>query len=66
MLSPMYSCPILIKLEFSRQFLEKYSILNYTKICPVVPCGETYGWTDMTKLIVAFLHFTNALQYEKY
>ena len=66
MLSPIYSCPILMKLEFFRQFFEKYSILNYMKICPVVPRGDTGGWTDMTKLIVAFRNLTNANKYEKY
>jgi len=25
----------------------------------VVPCGQTYGWTDMTKLMVTFYNFVN-------
>jgi hypothetical protein len=30
----------------------------------VVPCGQTYGRTDMTKLIVAFRNFLKALKNE--
>ena len=62
----IYSYPILMKLEFSRKFFEYYSILNYMKICPVVPCGGTDGWTDMAKITAAFRDFTNAPKYEKY
>ena len=29
-------------------------------ICPVVPCGQAEGRTDMTQLIVAFCKFANA------
>jgi hypothetical protein len=70
-----YSCPILIKLEFSRQFLEKYSNIifhgNPSSGSRVVPWGEKDGrtgrreggrtdrQTDMTKLIVAFRNFAN-------
>jgi len=39
------------------------------KIRPVgardVPCGQTDGWTDMTKLIVSFRNFANALAEER-
>jgi hypothetical protein len=57
--SPRYSCPILIKLEFSRQFFEKYSTIkfdeNRSSGSQVVPCGRT----DMMKLIVAPRNFAN-------
>jgi len=35
---------------------------NFSKIHPVrvVPCGQTDGRKDMTKLIVAFRNFVNA------
>jgi hypothetical protein len=53
-----------VKLEFSRQIYEKYSNIkcyeNPSSVNPVVPCGQTDGQTDMTKLIVAFRHFANA------
>jgi len=51
-----------MKLEFSGQIFEYYR--NFMKICRVgarvVPCGQTDGQTDMTKLIVAFRNFTDA------
>jgi hypothetical protein len=53
-----------MKLEFSRQFPEKCSNIKYhenpSSGSRVVPCGKTYGRTDMTKLIVAFRNFANA------
>ena len=59
MLSTRYSCPILMKLEFSRQFFRKilkYQIswksIQWKPSCPIR--------TDMTKLIVAFRKFANA------
>jgi hypothetical protein len=64
--STRYSCPILIKLEFSRQFFENYSISNFMKIRPVgaelfhATDGRTNGRTDVKKLIVAFSNFANA------
>ena len=65
MQSTRYSCPILVKLEFSRQFFEKYSDNKFhenTSIgSRVVPCVQTEGRTDMTKLIVVFFrNFSNA------
>ena len=47
-----------MKFEFSRQILEKYSKINYTKIRPVrVELSHVERWTDgradLTKLIVA-------------
>ena len=60
--STRYSCPILIKLEFSRQILEKNpQISNFMKIRPVgTEFFHADRWTYMTKLIVAFRNFANA------
>jgi len=64
MLSTLYSCPILIKLEFPQQFFEKYSNNNFYESPStgnrVVPCIQTDGHTDMTKQIVGFRNFANA------
>jgi len=70
--SSRYSSPILVKLEFSRQFFEKYSNTNFhanpSSGNRVVPCGD--GWTDgradMTETIslVAFRNFADAAKYE--
>jgi hypothetical protein len=59
-----------MKLEFSRQILEKYSNIKFIKIRPVgaeflhgdgrTDTGQTDEWTVMTKLIVAFGKFANA------
>ena len=47
MYSTRYSCPIVMKLEFSRQILEKYSNINFhgnpSSESLVVPCGQTEG-----------------------
>ena len=55
-----YSCPILTKLEFSRQIFVKYSNIEFHENpsfgCCVVPCGRT----DMMKLVVAFRNFATA------
>jgi hypothetical protein len=63
MYSALYSCPTSIKLECSQQFFEKYSNVKFyenpSSRSRVVPCGRT----DMTKLIVAFRNFANALKY---
>jgi len=53
---PYYS---LMKLGFSWQILKKYS----NKICPVGVALFHEDWTDMTKLIVAFSSFANALKH---
>jgi hypothetical protein len=61
--SSLYSCPILMELEFSRQIFEKYSVLNFMNPSSgsrVVACWQTEGRTDMTKLIIAFRNFANA------
>ena len=64
MWSTLYSCPILMKLKFSPQFVEKYSYITFHENPSngswVVPCGRTDGRTDVTKLIVAFRNFAEA------
>jgi len=64
MWSTNYSCPILMKLKFSPQFVEKYSYITFHENPSngswVVPCGRTDGRTDVTKLIVAFRNFAEA------
>jgi len=49
-----------MKLEFSRHFTVTHSNVKFhenpSSESRVVPCG----WTDMTKLIVAFCNFANA------
>ena len=51
----------LIKLEFSLQISEKYSNINFNEnpssASRVVPCGQTDGCTDKTKVTVAFHNF---------
>jgi hypothetical protein len=65
MWSTRYSCPNLMKLEFSRQFFPKNTqIPHFTKICAVGAellqrDGRTDGQTDMTGLTVAFRNFEN-------
>ena len=52
-----------MELEFSRQSFEKYSDSKYHKIRPVgAELFQTDRRTDMTKLIVAFRNFANALK----
>jgi len=64
MYSTLHSCPILLKLEFSRHIFEKYSNIRFhenpSSESRAVPCGQTDGRTDVTKLIAAFLNFVNA------
>ena len=59
-----------MKLEFSRQIFEKSSDIKFDENpssgSRVVPCGQTDGRTDMTKLIVAFRNSANAPNEEKY
>jgi len=56
MYSTGHSCHILMKLEFSQQILEKYSIMKFYKNPPSgsrdVPCGQT-DRQDVKKLKVA-------------
>ena len=53
-----------MKLEFSGQIFEKSSNIEFHENpysgSPVIPCGQTGGRTDMTKVIVAFRYFANA------
>ena len=53
-----------MKLAFSRQIFENSSNIKFHQNSPsgsrVVTCGQTYGRTDMTKLIVAFPNFASA------
>jgi len=60
MYSTRYSCMILMTLEFSRRFFEKYSNIKFhgnpSSGIRFVPCGLT----DMTKLIAVLRNFANA------
>jgi len=53
-----------MKLEFSGQIFEKFSNIKFHENPSsgrrVVPCGQTDGRTDLTKLIVAFRCCANA------
>ena len=53
-----------MKLELSRQIFDKSWAIKFNQIpssaSRVVPCGQTEGKTDTTKLIVAFRNFANA------
>jgi hypothetical protein len=53
-----------MELEVLGGFYEKYSNIrfneNASSVSRVVPCGQTAGLTDMTKLIVAFRNFAKA------
>jgi hypothetical protein len=61
MQSARYSCPILMKLQFSRQIFENAQILNFMIIRPVgAELFHTDRRTDMTQLTVAFPNFANA------
>jgi hypothetical protein len=61
MLSTRYSCPTLMKLEFSRQNLKNTQTSNNMKIHPVgAESFHADSRTDMTKLIVVFHNFANA------
>jgi hypothetical protein len=60
MYSAPYSCPILTKLELSRQIFEKkYSNIKFTKILQV---GTELFPADKIKLTVAFRNLANAPQ----
>jgi hypothetical protein len=53
-----------MKLEFSRQIFEESLNIKFhenpSSWSRVVSCVRTDGWTDMTKLIVAFHNFASA------
>jgi hypothetical protein len=59
-----------MKLEFSRQILEKYSNIKFHGNTSIGgrtdSCWRTYGRTDITKLIVAFRYFANAPKNREY
>jgi len=56
-----YSCPILMKLVFSRIFSKSIQISNSKKIRPVrTELFHVDRRTDMTKLIAAYRSFENA------
>ena len=65
----LHSCPILMKLEFSGQILEK-KIVEYQISWKSVPVGAELFHaegrkdrrTDITKQTVAFRNFANALK----
>jgi len=57
----LYSCPILMTLELSRQIFENIQISNFMRNCPVgAELFHADGWTDTMKLIVALRNFGNA------
>jgi hypothetical protein len=61
---PVILVRFLMKLGFSWQIFEKYSNIKFhenpTSGSRVVPCGQTDGRKDMTKLVVAFRNIANA------
>jgi hypothetical protein len=61
MYSTRYSCTILMDLESFRQISEKYSNMKFhenpSSGSRVVPCGNTDGETDMTKLLSRLSQF---------
>jgi hypothetical protein len=66
---PNYFFRILMKFKFSGQIFENVSNIKFNQSAysgsRVVPCGQTDGHTDVTKLIVAFRNFANAPKNEK-
>ena len=68
MTSTRYFCRILMKFEISRYIFEKaqYQVslkfVQWEPSCSVRTDGQTDVQTDMTKLIVAFRNFANALK----
>ena len=62
-----YSCPILIKLEFSRQFSEKNS--HTSNLIEILPTGIELFRADvrtgLTKLIIAFRNFAKSREKER-
>ena len=63
MWSTLYSSPIWMTLEFSRQIFKNYSDMKFLRNLStgsrVVPWRRTDRQTDMTNLIVAFRNFSN-------
>jgi hypothetical protein len=56
--SSQYSCQILMKLEFSRHIIEKFSNINFHKNLfsgsRVVPCGQTDGHDEANSRLLQF------------
>jgi len=54
-----------MKLEFSGQILKKFSTNKFNENpfigSPFVPCRQTDGWMDMTKLMATFSNFADVL-----
>jgi len=60
---PLFSCQILMKLEFSIQIFEKHSNIKLHENLSSgsrVPCGRTDGQMDTTKQLFVFRSFANA------
>jgi hypothetical protein len=55
----LYSCPILMKLKFSRQSFENSSNIKFYENPSGGSRDVTWGRADMTKVIVAFRNFAN-------
>ena len=55
-----YSCRILLEFEFPGEIFEKYSNIKFHENPSSGSRVVSYGRTDMTKLIVAFLNIVNA------
>jgi len=54
-----------VKLEYFRHIFANYSDIKFNENPSigsrvVVPCGRTYGQTDLTKVIDTFRNFVNA------
>jgi hypothetical protein len=70
--STRYSCPLLMKIEFSLHIFEKYPNVKFhedqSSDSRVFPCGHTYGQvegqTERTKPIATFSNFANGLKTE--
>ena len=56
----LYSCQILMKLDFSRHIIEKYSNIKFHENRWSGSRCVAHGQTDTTKLMVAYRNFTVA------
>jgi hypothetical protein len=61
---PLFLSDFNVTAIFSTDFQNMVIYENPPSGSRVVPCGQTDGWTDMTKLIVAFRNFENAPEKE--
>ena len=64
--STCYSCDILMKIEFSGQFLEKSSNIKFHENLSTGSTIVSCRWTYMMKLIVAFHSFANVSNDENF